>query len=438
MHIGIVIWSLFETRGGIERNGCDLARNMLQRGHRASIFYKRPPKPRSPAYPVPDGATLYPLDLDFHTRRPEKNRILIMGAAPDVLVAIFSWDSLLWFPWLLQGTGIPLVISERSAPERLDAKWNAFERYACLNTADAIHILSQAYLEAYPMSLRPRIRVIPNPVYPAGAQADSTQPLNGRHILLAAGRFEDDIKQFSLLIKAFAMLAPRFPDWDLRLCGGGSSQDAYSRLAESLNLGNRFSMPGMMQDMAPEYARAALFCIPSKSEGFGMVTVEAQSYGLPVVGFAGCSGTNEIIVQGENGLLAAEMTVESLAQSLMQLMGDTNLRERMGRRGKAMLQRYAPKTVYDAWEAMLFDAAHCHPTHIDALLAEKESPDNMASKEILARSHPFDRSAYLRLAGQRGGQIFSESEFRSFCKKQKKYGLTGMRKVLRKCGFPFV
>lgn len=56
-----------------------------------------------------------------------------------------------------------------------------------------------------------------------------------------------------------------------------------------------------------QYADADLFCTPSRVEGFGLTAIEAISCGLPVVGFAECSGINELVRHGETGLLAPEM-----------------------------------------------------------------------------------------------------------------------------------
>ena len=56
-------------------------------------------------------------------------------------------------------------------------------------------------------------------------------------------------------------------------------------------------------DIESDYANADLFVIPSQYEGFGLVTAEASSCGLPCVGFHDAVGTNSIIQDGENGIL---------------------------------------------------------------------------------------------------------------------------------------
>lgn len=428
MNIGIVVWSLLENRGGIERNGCDLARAMLDRGHAVTLFCKK--MTGDAVFPVPDGAVLVPLSLDYDTACINDAAAAIAACDLDVMAAIFSWDSLLWFPGLLKGSGVPLLISERSAPEYINSKWNAYERLCCLDTADGIHILLRGFMKEYPDRFHSRINVVPNPAFLTPPVRPASRPADARRLIIAAGRFVEDAKQFSLLLKAFALLKDSHPDWDLEICGDGESMAAYRKLANTLGLGERLRLPGMVSDLPSRYAAADIFCIPSKFEGFGMVTVEAQAQALPAVGFAACPGTNEIIVHGENGLLAEAMTAQSLAGSLAVLMRDEGLRRRMGKRGKAMLERYAPDRVYDAWEAMLRKTAERKGR---TRSMEIEGPggatdaQTLATRQLLARPHPFDRSGYLELHERlkRDGHAspFTEKEAAAMLRKQKKIRL---------------
>ncbi|MDL2267235.1 glycosyltransferase [Desulfovibrio sp. OttesenSCG-928-G15] len=445
MHAGIVAWSLFENKGGIERLACALAGAMIDRSHRVTLFYKRPAQKGAQAvFPVPAGVQLVPLDLDYADSNFGAAREALCSAGLDALAALFSWESLLWFPPLLRGTGVPLIISEHNTPALINGKWNEYERLCCLHTADELHILLQGFVREYPESLVKHLRVIPNPAKRPPWRADAARAAGSRRTLLSAGRFVDKVKQFSLLIKAFALLHARFPDWDLELCGDGESMGGYRDLAASLLPAGRVRFPGMVDDMDGYYAAADLFCVPSLYEGFGMVTVEAQGHGLPAIGFAACPGTNEIIVHGENGLLAEHMTPESLAVELEKLMEDDGLRAGMGRRAWEMLDRYAPEAVFDAWETLFLDAAaRKGRTRIDELAAMDTAGDgNCASgelhgdnsftacaRELVLRGHPFDRSAYLSLHRElqaRGeASPFSEKHINGFIKRHKRYLLAG-------------
>jgi glycosyltransferase involved in cell wall biosynthesis len=441
MHCGIVIWSLFESKGGVERFGCGLTRALLRRGHAVTIFYEDNPKnAAAPLYPVPQDAAIVPLPLNYKGCRPGLARERVAASGIDVLDAMFSWESMIWMPFLLRGSGIPLLASEHGPPIYTEGRWNAYEHNACLAGADHAHVLLEAYREHYPEFLRERISVIPNP---APEAVPATGRVSGpRKTLLAAGRFVDDVKRFSLLIRAFILLSGRFSDWDLEICGDGPDFAACKTLAGPLLRAGRARLPGTVADMDARYAVADLFCIPSRTEGFPMVVVEAQNHGLAVVGFSSCPGVAGIVRHEDSGLLTGDPTPEALADTLARLMEDEGARKRMGERGHELLARFAPEKVYDQWEDMLRHTAGykgntrmqrvergeevCRDAEEERLLAE--------FAEIVRRPHPYDRREALRLAVSGGipGVSFTDAETARFAKKQRRYGITGLRSLVRR------
>ena len=412
MHAGIVIWNLCVTRGGRERVGADLASAMLSRGHAVTVFFQGDGT-RAPLLPLPPEARLCPLNISAEpvsaapAWSPDlvKAKARLAGSGIDVLAALFSSDSLLLFPYLLHDTGIPLLVSEHNHPDIINnERWNSYERHACLASADRIHVLLRSYVPFYPAFLHDRITAIPNAA--PNEQTSATprsESSSGR--LLAAGRFTDKHKQFSLLIEAFALLAADFPDWTLTLCGDGPDAAMYDRLIARHKLTQRVERPGLVTDMARRYRESDLLCIPSRYEGFPMVALEAQQAGLPVVGFAGCSGVNEIVLHGENGLLAENMNATSLAGELARLMADTNLRQHMAARSRELNARYKPDAVFDAWERLLLETAACGGrTRLQTLrFPDNEEERSVAAlREILDRPAPFARPGWRETARRIG------------------------------------
>ena len=391
MHIGIVIWNLMENHGGIQRVGVDLAHAMMERGHRVSLFYYSPQDKKVPCFPVNAGIGLHRLVVppQVHSLSPAQR--LLQSANLDVLVPMFSWSKLLWFPALLEHTGIPWVLSEHNHPEIINTeRWNAYERHACLRAADRIHLLQESFVPFLPVSLRHKVRVIGNATL-FGKATPRKRERGDRKRLLAAGRFVERQKQFSLLIEAFTLLREAFSGWDLVLAGSGPDERRYKAFAEQCGLGSRISFPGMVSDMASYYSSSDLLCIPSRFEGFPLVPLEAQSHALAVVGFAGCPGVNDFIAHGENGLLAEKMTAASLAEQLAILMKDEPLRKQMGERGRSRLARYAPDCIYDQWEQLLVETACCKDRTQLQTFRQAGVDDPLAADlgEILARPLPF-------------------------------------------------
>ena len=89
--------------------------------------------------------------------------------------------------------------------------------------------------------------------------------------------------------------------------------------------------------------------LSSRFEGFGMVLVEAMACGLPVVSFDCPAGPDEIITDGVDGLLVPSGDVHALAEKLMVLMSDENLRRRLGQQARQTAQRYDMATLADQW-----------------------------------------------------------------------------------------
>lgn len=392
MRIGFVVWSLLHTQGGIERLGVDLAHAMRDRGHEPVIFYNDlRPKTSDPVYAL--DPQIKTINLALHDDSSIAHaRAKLMESKVDVVCAMFSWNALLWFPVIMNNTGIPLLISEHNTPAIIETeRWNRHERIACMAGADAIHLLNKKFAASLPDFLIDRVTVISNPAPPAKV-VDWDRENTPRKRLIAAGRFVDDMKQFSLLIQAFALLAPTLPDWDLCLCGDGGDRPAYEALTANLGLKDRITFPGMVDNIDEYYASSHLFCIPSRYEGFGLVVVEAQSHALPVVCFSECEVMHELITHGENGLLAPEMTPQSLAAGLRPLMKSASLRKRMGQRGQEMLTRFAATTVFDSWERLLVATARAKNN--TKLMFKKPLPEEIAAihlQEILSRPHPFVR-----------------------------------------------
>ena len=192
--------------------------------------------------------------------------------------------------------------------------------------------------------------VLPNPVYPATIHAAP----NGKGVavktVLNVGRLVD-IKDQRTLIAAFAQLAASFPDWRLHIIGEGELRGELEAQVADLGLQERVQLPGTTSTIEKEYAASHIFAISSRYEGFGLVTAEASSHGLPTVGFADCPGTNELIEDGVTGILVDSTDrVRGLAEALRCLMSDAELRKRMGSAGIDKMRAYAPERIFDKWE----------------------------------------------------------------------------------------
>lgn len=362
--------------GGVERIVAELANAMSDRGHKIFLFSDEPLQV-APIYPLNNAIQRLHFTYDGDRRRLQAAQAQILTCEPDVLLSPSSGtEHWLWCA-VLRRTGVPWIYSEHSSPERIESEyWNRQERQAVLCAADAVHLLLNDFTPSLPSYLQGRISVIPNAVsLPAQPHfSDKTASSGDRLLLLSVGRLAN-VKQHHLLIRAMAVLTRELPEWRLEIWGDGEERKNLEHQIRSLGLTGRVSLCGFTDNMHAQYARADLFCIPSRYEGFGLVTAEAMGHGLPVVGFAACPGTNALIRHKQNGLLAPHMTVESLAGTLRQLMRDAQARQRMGANARESAQCFAPEKIYDAWEKLfLCVAALKGRTRLQALEQEDAWP----------------------------------------------------------------
>ena len=164
-------------------------------------------------------------------------------------------------------------------------------------------------------------------------------------------------KGYDLLLQAWAELSRMREfeygeEWTLDIYGQGNQAD-YRRLMAELGIDtNRCHLNGPIEDVVKAYQDSSIFVLSSRFEGFGMVLVEAMACGLPVVSFDCPAGPDEIITDGVDGLLVPSGDVHALAEKLMTLMSDENLRKRLGQQARQTAQRYNMATLADRWRAL--------------------------------------------------------------------------------------
>ena len=121
------------------------------------------------------------------------------------------------------------------------------------------------------------------------------------HIILNVGRLTPDKRQ-DLLIQAWYKNKHK-NDWKLWIVGDGEKKNELQLQIESLGLSNSVELLPATKNIDSIYRQASFFAFSSRFEGFGLVLLEAMSYGIPCLAFDCPSGPRDIIDDGINGFL---------------------------------------------------------------------------------------------------------------------------------------
>jgi glycosyltransferase involved in cell wall biosynthesis len=246
-----------------------------------------------------------------------------------------------------RGLGIPVIVSERNQPERPGlGPFHKLARRLTYPSASALVVQSKDIASWSKAHFRVPVHLIPNPVMPA---ADS-QPRNegNDHVLVSMGRFTYQ-KGFDVLLKSFAAVAARHPDWRLVIYGEGPDRAGLERQRLEVGFASQIDLPGLAKNSAEALRRASLFVLPSRFEGYPNVLLEALGIGLPVVATDCPGATAELLANGAYGKLVPPDDVAALTSALDAMMSSPELRNAYASKARSAVAGLDIATVGRRW-----------------------------------------------------------------------------------------
>jgi glycosyltransferase involved in cell wall biosynthesis len=271
---------------------------------------------------------------EIYRERPFDCIVAYSHMTTGVMAGILKWF-----------TGSKLIIEVVTSPEhvyitnrarpRLHERGMKFYSDVCLHLslsmADRAHLLFSNQLQAYRA-----FRKIPRSVFhefvPVSLMSKPEQrETREQYVLLVGAPWY--LKGADVLIRAFLEVSPEFPAVRLRILGH------YPDKAEMEAMTCGSDRIEIMKARPPTEAlevigQASVFVLPSRCEGLARVLLEAMAAGVPVVGSI-VGGTPALVRDGENGFLFPVGDHKALAERLRRLLGDEQLRSRMGVAGYA-------------------------------------------------------------------------------------------------------
>ena len=191
------------------------------------------------------------------------------------------------------------------------------------------------------------IQVIPNPL-PFFPYEKSTLQ-NKKAIAVGKQSYQ---KGFDRLLNAWALLDPEFQDWQLHIYGKLDESLGLEKQMQNLKIEDQVFFHPPEKKIEEKYAVSSIFVLSSRYEGFGMVLIEAMSFGIPCVSFDCNYGPSDIIKNNEDGFLVENGKEKELAAKLQLLMKNETLRQEMGKKAREHVQRFSPQNVVKQWDEL--------------------------------------------------------------------------------------
>ena len=151
-------------------------------------------------------------------------------------------------------------------------------------------------------------------------------------------------KGVDILIKSFEIVGKKHSDSKLIIIGDGSERKVLEKLARELRIDVVFH--GYLDDFRDILNKSLVFVLPSRTEGFGLVLLEAMEARIPIIA-TDVGGIKEIVVNDENGLLVKKEDVNSLADAINKIIEDNDLKNRLIFGGRKTIKKFSWSRMAD-------------------------------------------------------------------------------------------
>jgi glycosyltransferase involved in cell wall biosynthesis len=235
------------------------------------------------------------------------------------------------FPWIAWNHGY-------TSKDRVDRAYNQLDRWSLHGAFRLMTVCAPFAAALQKQGIRKdKISILHNFAKPYEAPSPEEVlalkrdlKLGDEKVILTVGRMSSE-KGHANLLDAVAMLrnALDLPGYRLLLVGDGPEQENLRRQAANLGLSEKLIMTGFQKNVAPYYAIATIFVLPSLSEGSPNVVLEAMTAGLPIAATR-VGGVPEILENETTGLLVPPANPEAMASVIRSLLVRKELRDRLG------------------------------------------------------------------------------------------------------------
>ena len=215
---------------------------------------------------------------------------------------------------------------------------------SCSNL-DYLVLVSKDLTNFYKDKVNAKCIYIPNLVEKSSVQSD----LKGKN-LVSIGRFSHE-KGFLDLIDVFSIIHEKYPDWKLNIIGDGDEREKIVSKIHKYGLDDFVKLPGFLEkSFVDSYlSKSSIYLMSSYTESFGIVLLEAFSFGIPCVAFDSAEGACEIISNNWDGYLIKDRDKDEMAKRVCNLIENYSRRFIMGQNALKKSNKYSLEEVRNKW-----------------------------------------------------------------------------------------
>jgi len=182
---------------------------------------------------------------------------------------------------------------------------------------------------------------------------EKTSKLNNKNII-SVGRFSRE-KAFPDLIDIFKLAKEEEKDLHLDLVGDGAQKNMIVDKIYEYGLENDITVHGFLkkEEINKLLSNSSLYVMTSFTESFGIVLIEAMSYGIPCIAFSSAEGACDLIENGKNGYLIDDRDKEKMKEKIIEVLENDNLRQELGKNARKFSENYTIDIVKELWFKLL-------------------------------------------------------------------------------------
>ena len=246
-----------------------------------------------------------------------------------------------------KGLNTRLILSERIDPSAVkrNVLFRKMLNHVYANCSLTV-LQTQRAQKYFPAKVQKNSVIIPNPIQIAQKAAEQRRPC-----IVTAGRLTKQ-KNHSMLINAFAKLVEKHPEYTMRIFGEGPLRSELQKQITTLGLTEKVKLMGNVQDIHAQIADAEIFVLSSDFEGLSNALLEAMMMGLPCIA-TNCSGCDEVIEHGKNGLLIHIGDTDALSEGLVYLASEKETARLIGQNAAISMVSYSVDNVIDMWNGAI-------------------------------------------------------------------------------------